>query len=490
MNEEFNSLIQNDTWSLEEAPVGVKPIPVKWIYKVKKDASGNFERFKARLVVKGYRQKEGIDYTEVFAPVSKFTTVRTLLAKAAAEDLELQQIDIKTAFLHGELEEEIFMEQPVGYEEGKPGMVCRLNKSLYGLKQAPRAWYTRLTKELKTFGFVPSVADPSLFTLDNKDSTVYLLIYVDDILIAGKDKSAVDYIKEELLTRFEGRDLGEVTSYLGLNVTRDRPNFEIKVSQKAMIDNIIKEFGMDEAKTRSIPLSPAIKLSKDEGELIDKKQFPYGTLIGKLMFLAVSTRPDIAYSVGTLARFISEPTSTHWQAAKGVVRYLAHTKDRGITFRGSQLELTGFCDADYAGDVDSRKSTSGYVFTLNGGAISWSSKRQPTVAASTTEAEYMSAAAAVKEGLWLRKLLASMNIAVPTVHIFCDNQSTIKLLKNPIFSARSKHIDVAHHFARERVQSKEVTFHYVSTIEMAADMLTKVLPISKHLACCGMIGVE
>jgi hypothetical protein len=489
MDEEYNSLIQNDTWDLVEPPAGVKPIPVKWIFKVKKDASGQFERFKARLVVKGFRQKEGIDYQEVFAPVSKFTTVRALLAKAAAEDLELQQIDIKTAFLHGELEEDIYMEQPVGYEEGKPGLVCKLNKSLYGLKQAPRAWYTRLTKELELIGFVPSAADPSLFTLDNKASTVYLLIYVDDILIAGKDKEAVDYIKGELLTRFEGRDLGEVTSYLGINLTRDRANKEIKVDQTAMINTIIKEFGMDEAKTRTIPLSPATKMTKDEGELIDKEQFPYGTLVGKLMFLAVSTRPDIAYSVGTLARFISEPTLTHWQAAKGVVRYLAHTKDRGITFRGSQLELTGFCDADYAGDVDTRKSTTGYVFTLNGGAISWNSKRQPTVAASTTEAEYMSAAAAVKEGLWLRKLLSSLDIPVATVHILCDNQSAIKLLKNPIFSARSKHIDVAHHFARERVQSKEVTFHYVPTTEMAADMLTKVLPISKHLACCGMIGV-
>jgi Reverse transcriptase (RNA-dependent DNA polymerase)/Integrase core domain len=489
MDEEYNSLIQNDTWSLEQPPAGVKPIPVKWVYKVKKDASGAFERFKARLVVKGFRQKEGIDYTDVFAPVSKFTTVRTLLAKAAAEDLELQQIDIKTAFLHGELEEEIFMEQPVGYEEGKPGMVCRLNKSLYGLKQAPRAWYTRLTKELETFGFVPSVADPSLFTLNHKYSTVYLLIYVDDIIIAGKDKSAVNYVKEELLTRFEGRDLGQVTSYLGLNISRDRVNKEIKISQEAMINDIIKDFGMDNAKTRNIPLSPAIKMSKDEGEPLDKEQFPYGTLIGKLMFLAVSTRPDIAYSVGTLARFISQPTLTHWQAAKGVVRYLTHTKDRGITFRGSQLELSGFCDADYAGDVDTRKSTSGYVFTLNGGAISWSSKRQPTVAASTTEAEYMSAAVAVKEGLWLHKLLSSLDITVATVHILCDNQSAIKLLKNPIFSARSKHIDVAHHFARERVQSKEVTFHYVPTTEMAADMLTKVLPLSKHLACCGMIGV-
>lgn len=489
LDDEYNSLLANNTWSLEIPPAGVNPIPVKWVFKVKKDASGYFERFKARLVVKGFRQQEGIDYNEVFAPVSKYTTVRTLLAKAAAEDLELHQIDIKTAFLHGELEEEIWMQQPPGYEEGPPGTACRLNKSLYGLKQAPRAWYTRLQKELESIGFVPSPADPSLFTLCNKTSNVYLLIYVDDILIAGKDEASVAFVKDTLLTRFEGRDLGAITSFLGINISRDRDNKEIKIDQSGMVASVIQQFGMEDAKTKSTPLSPAVKLSKHEGEELDKETYPYGTLVGKLMFLAVATRPDIAYSVGTLARFISSPNLTHWQAAKGVVRYLASTTNRGITFRGSDLTLTGYCDADYAGDTDTRKSTTGYVFTFNGGAISWTSKRQPTVAVSTTEAEYMSAASAVKEGLWLRKLFDSLDIKLPTVDITCDNQSAIKLLKNPIFSVRSKHIDVAHHFARERVQSKEVTFHYVSTTDMAADMFTKVLPVSKHEACCNMIGM-
>lgn len=489
MDEEYKSLLQNGTWSLEEPTLGVKPIPVKWVFKVKKDATGHFERFKARLVVKGFRQQEGIDYNEVFAPVSKYTTVRALLAKAAAEDLELHQIDIKTAFLHGELEETIYMQQPPGYEEGGPGIACKLNKSLYGLKQAPRAWYTKLQEELETIGFVASAADPSLFTLTNDDDSVYLLVYVDDILIAGKNISTVEKCKLELLNRFEGRDLGEITSFLGISITRDRQDKVIKIDQSGMIGSIIQQFGLEEAKTKTTPLGPSYKLSKNEGELLDKETFPYGTLIGKLMFLTVATRPDIAYSVGTLARFISAPTITHWQAAKGVVRYLAHTKDMGITFRGSNMTLTGYCDADYAGDVDTRKSTTGYVFISNAGAISWSSKRQPTVAASTTEAEYMAAAAATKEGLWLRKLFDSLDIPMAAIDINCDNQSAIKLLKNPIFSVRSKHIDVAHHFARERVQRKEVMFHYIPTAEMAADIMTKVLPLSKHEVCCDMMGM-
>jgi hypothetical protein len=488
MDDEYKSLLQNNTWTLEEPPAGVKPIPVKWVFKVKKDATGHFERFKARLVVKGFKQQEGIDYGEVFAPVSKYTTVRALIAKAAAEDLDLHQIDIKTAFLHGDLEETIYMQQPPGYEEGGYGTACKLNKSLYGLKQAPRAWYIKLQQELETLGFVPSPADPSLFTLTNKTDNIYLLVYVDDILIAGK-ASTVGYVKQELLKRFEGRDLGEITSFLGINITRERQDKVIKIDQSGMIDSIIQQFGLEEAKTKTTPLSPSIKLSKNEGEPLDKETFPYGTLVGKLMFLTVATRPDIAYSVGTLARFISNPNLTHWQAAKGVVRYLAYTKNRGITFRGSDLTLTGFCDADYAGDLDTRKSTTGYVFITNGGAISWNSKRQPTVAVSTTEAEYMAAASATKEGLWLRKLFYSLDIPFTTIDINCDNQSAIKLLKNPIFSVRSKHIDVAHHFARERVQRKEVMFHYIPTTEMAADIMTKVLPVSKHEVCCDMMGM-
>jgi transposase InsO family protein len=489
MDDEIKSLIENNTWTLEKPPAGVKPIPVKWVYKIKRDATGHFERFKARLVAKGFRQKEGIDYNEVFAPVSRYSTLRTLLSKAAAEDLELHQIDIKTAFLHGELEEDIWIEQPPGYEEGEPGIACKLIKSLYGLKQAPRAWYSRLCKELETYGFIASDADPSLFTLHNKMDTCYMLIYVDDILIASKSIDTVKSIKANLLKTFQGKDMGEVSSFLGINVERNRDNLELKISQTAMIDNIVKEYGMEEAKTKATPISTSIKLTKNEGDELDKQKFPYGTLVGKLMFLAVATRPDISFSVGALARFMANPTTTHWQAAKGVVRYLAATADKGIVFRGSKNTLSGFCDADYAGDIDTRRSTTGYLFLLNNGAISWSSKRQPTVAASTTEAEYMAAAAAVKEGLWLRKLLDSLDISLEVVHIACDNQSALKLLKNPIFSTRSKHIDVMHYFARERVLRKEVSFHYVPTRKMLADVMTKALPVEQHNELCTLFGV-
>lgn len=490
VDDEYKSLLENNTWTLEIPPAGVKPIPVKWVFKVKKDATGRFERFKARLVVKGFRQKEGVDYNEVFAPVSKYSTLRTLLAKVTAEDMELHQVDIKTAFLHGELEEEIYIEQPEGYAEGPPCTACKLNKSLYGLKQAPRAWFNRLNKELEDYGFKASDADPSLFTLHNKKTNIYLLVYVDDILIAGSDTTAVNAMKERLLKTFKGRDLGEITSFLGINISRDRGKKELKIDQKGMIKDIIKEFNMEDAKAKSTPMSTSLKLTKIEGEALDKEKYPYGTLVGKLMFLAVATRPDLAYTVGALTRFMASPTMVHWQVAKGVVRYLAKTPERGIAYRGSDTELKAYCDADYAGDIDTRRSTTGYVFMMNGGAISWNSKRQPTVAASTTEAEYMAAAAAVKEGLWMRKLLESLKIKVDKINILCDNQSAIKLLKNPIFSVRSKHIDVIHHFARERVLRGDVVFNYVHTKKMLADVMTKALPAEQHEELCVQMGVE
>lgn len=490
VDDEYKSLLENDTWSLETPPAGVKPIPVKWVFKLKKDATGRFERFKARLVVKGFRQKEGIDYNEVFAPVSKYSTLRTLLAKVTAEDMELHQVDIKTAFLHGELEEVIYIEQPEGYAEGPPGTACKLNKSLYGLKQAPRAWFNRLNKELEDYGFKASEADPSLFTLHNKTSNIYLLVYVDDILIAGSDAAAVSAMKDRLLKSFEGRDLGEITSFLGINISRDRDKKELKIDQKGMIKDIIERFGMEDAKMKATPMSTSLKLTKEEGEMLDKEKYPYGTLVGKIMFLAVATRPDLAFTVGALTRFMANPTIVHWQVAKGVVRYLAKTPERGITFRGSNTELRAYCDADYAGDIDTRRSTTGYVFVMNGGAISWNSKRQPTVAASTTEAEYMAAAAAVKEGLWMRKLLESLDIKVNKINILCDNQSAIKLLKNPIFSVRSKHIDVIHHFARERVLRGDVVFNYVHTKKMLADVMTKALPAEQHEELCAQMGVD
>jgi hypothetical protein len=417
--------------------------------------------------------------------VSKYSTVRTVLALAAAEDLEMHQLDIKTAFLYGELEEEVWIEQPPGYETGGPYQACHLRKSLYGLKQAPRVWHNKLSTALDTMGFKPSAADPALFT-KSETTAVYLLTYVDDILVITADTEALAEAKTQLLHIFEGRDLGPATFYLGMDIHRDRLARTISLGQSRLTADLLEKYGMAECKPLSVPLSPAAKLSKD-GEPLDTTAYGYSQLIGSLMYLSVCTRPDIAQAVGALARYMASPTAAHWQAAKGVLRYIAGTPGFGITFNG--LGLAAYCDADYAGDLDSRRSTTGYVFTLGGGAISWSSRLQPTVAASTTEAEYMAAAYAIKEGLWLRNLLSKIGVGTNSITIFADNQSAIKLLKNPVFSMRSKHIDVIYHFARERVMRKDIAFKYLPTTEMVADALTKPVPPNKLAYCRERMGV-
>ena len=485
MEEEYASLLANNTFTLERPPAGVTPIPVKWVFKAKRDAAGNIERYKARLVAKGFRQKEGIDYDQVFAPVSKYSTLRALLAVAATGDLEIHQLDIKTAFLNGKLDETIWIAQPTGYETGD-GKACRLHKAIYGLKQASRAWYITLKTALEAANFTQSAADPALF-IKTGTAPVYLLTYVDDILVITGDTSHLSAAKQDVLSAFEARDLGAARHFLGMDIRRDRGARTLFLGQSRLTNDLLSKYGMAEGKTLLTPLSIATKLSAS-GEPLDTGAADYAHLIGSLMYLSVCTRPDISQAVGALARYMSKPTTAHWTAAKGVLRYIAGTSKFGITF-GAGTGLEAYCDADYAGDIDTRRSTTGYVFTLNGGAISWSSRLQPTVAASTTEAEYMAAAYAIKEALWLRPLLSDLGLDPGPITINADSQSAIKLLKNPVFSMRSKHIDVIYHFARERVQRNDVSFQYISTDLMAADALTKTLSSTKFNFCRTAMGV-
>ena len=293
-----------------------------------------------------------------------------------------------------------------------------------------------------------------------------------------------------MMKTFDARDLGEASYFVGWEIERDRSMKTLKITQKRMTKDLVVKYGLEEGKTKATPLSVGIKLSKDEGEMLDTREHHYSELVGSLLYLSVCTRPDIAQAVGALARYMSKPTAQHWQAAKGVLRYLAGKADNGIVYGQNERMLVGYCDADYAGDLDTRRSTTGYVFLLNDGAISWSSRLQATVAVSTAEAEYMAAAQAVKEALWLRKLMMDLGKPLETVELHSDNQAALSLLKNPIASARSKHIDVIYHFARERVARKEVKFDYCRTDKMIADIMTMALGEKQFTACCKGMGLS
>ena len=369
-------------------------------------------------------------------------------------------------------------------------MVCHLRKSLYGLKQAPRAWNTRLRQELKGMGFTASDADPSLFTAQLKSGTAYILVYVDDMLLVAQTLTDIQSIKDRLTNIFKLTDLGEARYFLGWSLHRDRQANTLKVTQERLATELINRYGLKEGKTKGIPMPTSIRLEPaTEHNMLDKESYRYSELVGSLLYLSVCTRPDISQAVGVLSRYMANPSMEHWKAAKGVLRYIAGTLQTGILYGGGSKAMEGYCDSDYASDISSRRSTTGYVYILNGGAVSWNSKLQKTVAASTSEAEYMAASHAVKEALWLKLLLKNLGITARAMEIKCDSQGALNLLKNPSASVRTKHIDVMHHFARERVARKEVKFEYCSTEFMVADCLTKPLPITKFHFCCSGMGV-
>ncbi|KAJ9520116.1 hypothetical protein QJQ45_030042, partial [Haematococcus lacustris] len=561
MNAELASLHSNQTWSLEERPANARVLPTKWVLKVKRDAAGNVERYKARLVAKGYFQQSGVDVGDVYAPVSKHTTLRALLAKAAAENMEVHQLDFETAFLNGVLEEHevIYVQQPEGFREGSSNTVCRLHKALYGLRQAPRAWHARLCEELLAMNFKSSEADPALFTLHLPSGTVYLLVYVDDCLLCTQqgDTTGLAYVKQKLSSVFKLKDLGEARCFLGMQIVRDRAEGTILISQQKLIHELVtthstpisernrvfvikhrvegerhkgslQRFGAKAQwhlpsarssnhngnkqrqpgrRTRVKAYPPPSSLFPPPSSLLPP---PYHTAHHHLpdppLPLSLPLRNDqgTAWSKQCDGQLSSQSGSKEQQAPSPpsplpstplffpmpllpppphllLLTSFPHTPLLllSLTLTQAWRNMEGFTDADYAGDKDTARSTTGYLFTLNGGAISWSSRLQPTVAMSTAEAEYMAASSATKEALWLRKLMRDLQLEARCVKMSCDNQAALQLLHNPMATARAKHIDVHHHFVRERITRGEVAFSYCHTDSMLADIFTKPLAAVK-----------
>jgi hypothetical protein len=472
-----------------DLPKGRKAVKCRWVYKLKRDTHGNINRYKARLVAKGFTQKEGIDYHETFAPVAKMTTVRALLSLAAANDWEIHQMDVNTAFLYGDLAEEIYMEQPEGFENGTG--VCRLRKSLYGLKQAPKVWNGKLDSFLKRLGFQRSPEDHCLYW--HSERNVVILVYVDDILICTPNADELVALKQQFNAEFDMKDLGELQHFLGIAITRNRGKRTISLCQKAYIESVLEKTGMATCNPVSTPMETNKPLTAAEHEE-PASENAYRMAVGLVMYAMTCTRPDIAFAVTAVSRFSHAPKASHWQAVKRILRYLQGTKDYELTYgsiSNANDELIAYSDADFAGDLLGRKSTSGTLCLLHGGAISWKSKLQGTVAGSTVEAEYMALYQTTSEAIWLRRLLVGLGYqhGENAVTVYVDNQGAIKLAHNPEHHQRSKHFDIKYHFNREAISNGQTKLVYCPTANMVADTLTKALPKPKHREFSELMGL-
>ncbi|CAA7045319.1 unnamed protein product [Microthlaspi erraticum] len=406
-----------------------------------------------KSLVAGFTQREGIDYDEVFAPVVKHVSIRILMSAVVNQDLELEQMDVKTAFLHGDLDQELYMEQPEGFEVDKDkDQVCLLKKSLYGLKQSPRLWNKKFNQFIIGEKFVRSHQDSCVYVKKVESGYMYLLLYVDDILMAAKDIAEIVKLKSALSSEFEMKDMGPASRILGIDIRRDR----------------------EAVKTSYLKV-----LVTEDSECIDTEKYPYSSVVGSIMYAMIGTRPDIAYAIGLVSMFMSKPGMMHWEAVKWLLRYIKGSSDLEVVFtKNKNFNIQGYCDSDFAGDRDKRKSTSGYVFTVGGNTISWRSNLQPVVTLSTIEAEYIALTEAVKEAIWIKGLLKNMGFGEERAMVWCDSQSAICLSKNNVFHERTKHISYKYHFIREVIEEGEVEVSKVHTSVNPADILTKSVRVS------------
>lgn len=489
MKTELASIEKNNTWKLTQLPPGHKAIGLKWVFKLKRDASGKVMKHKARLVAKGYVQKKGIDFDDAFAPVARLETIRLLLAIAAKEGWLVYHLDVKSAFLNGELKEEVYVTQPTGFEvKGKEAMVYKLQRALYGLRQAPRAWNARLDKALKEIGFEKCAHEQAVYKVHKSNFIIILGVYVDDLIVTGSNEDKISEFKKRMRSIFEMSDLGKLTYYLGIEVNQTKDGIIMK--QEAYASKILEIAGMSTCNATQYPMEPKLQLTKDEnGKPIDPTM--YRKIIGSLRYL-IHTRPDLSYSVGMVSKFMQAPKESHYTAVKQILRYIKGTMGNGLKYHnGGSGELLGYSDSSYGTDIEDRRGTTGIAFYYSGNLVTWSSQKQRTVALSSCEAEFMAATSAACQGLWLRNLVSDvMGTKAQRVRLLVDNESAIALMKNPVFHGRSKHIDTKYHFIRECVERELIWVEHVSGNLQKADILTKALPRVKFGDMKKLIGVK
>ncbi|PNX83829.1 beta-galactosidase [Trifolium pratense] len=491
MNEEMNSLQKNETWDLVDCPKGKKPVGCRWVYTVKYKPDGEIERYKARLVAKGYTQAYGIDYTETFAPVAKINTVRVLLSLAANFDWPLQQFDVKNAFLHGELLEEVYMDLPPGCNKSErhAQKVCKLKKSLYGLKQSPRAWFGRFTKSMIAFGYVQSNSDHTLFLKKQQGKITALIIYVDDMVVTGNDPEERKALQEHLSREFEMKDLGFLKYFLGIEVSRSKKG--IFLSQRKYALDLLQETGMSACQPATSPMEEGLKLHNITDQVsCDKGR--YQRLVGKLMYLA-HTRPDLAYALSIVSQFMHNPCEQHMNAVMHILRYLKSAPGKGILFTKNEKheDIDVYTDADWAGALDDRRSTSGYFSFVGGNLVTWRSKKQNVVARSSAEAEFRGMALGLCEALWLKHLLEDLGYPQrQPIHLYCDNKAACDIAHNPVQHDRTKHVEVDRFFIKEKLDAKILELPKIRSEDQLADMLTKAVSSKVFLKYLHKLGMD
>ena len=475
MAEELDGLWDKGTFAEQSAPKGVVPVKTRFVFKIKRASDGSVERYKSRLVAKGFTQRSGVDFFETFSPVVGFDTMRTVLAASAAKGWNIKVLDFKQAYLNAPLREDIWLELP-------NGEVVKACKAVYGLRQSAMEWWKELRKSIVEAGWVSSAHDECLYYRRGGDGRIAVLTtYVDDLLLTGDDEAEIGRMVEHLLAKYEGRDLGVPEKLVGVNIKVTERG--ISLDRSMYTEGIVTE-GMGSTDVRKVytPLDPGIDLSarNDAEDELDVSRFPYARILGKLMFLAGMTRPDISCSVRELSRRTASPCMRHWRGLQHLLRYLAGTIDVGIHYRrndtnsrGDKSTLVGYSDADWGADLESRRSVTGYLLLVNGSPVGWKSKLQQSVSLSTLESEWTAMVAGIRHGLFLNGILIELGFPEARMPWFCDNRGAIQSASKVGFRGRTRHVDIALKCTREYIENGSVGISYVPSSDQLADVFTK-----------------
>ena len=488
MVEEIDTCHETKTWSVVPLPPGVKPIRSRWVHKVKLNADGTFQKFRSRVVAKGNEQKEGVDFLETYSPVVRTATVRIVLHLAVVERWEIRQLDVKNAFLHGDLTETVYMRQPPGFEDKEhPDYVCHLHKAIYGLKQAPRAWFDKFSSYLLEFGFTCNVKDPSLFVYQKGKDVIMLLLYVDDMVLTGNNKTLLQHLLDSLKKQFRMKDMGPLSYFLGIQAHFTPTG--LFLNQEKYGTDLLQAAGMLDCSPMPTPLPLQLDRVPHQDEVFSNPTY-FRSLAGKLQYLTL-TRPDIQFAVNLVCQKMHEPTVSDFHLLKRILRYLKGSIQMGLYLESdSDSQLRAYCDSDWAGCQDTRRSTGGFCTFLGSNLISWSAKRQDSVARSSTEAEYRTLSDTAAELEWISGMLKTLGINQRIVaEVYCDNLSAVHLTANPVLHRKSKHFATHYHFAREKVADGSLVVKHIAALHQLADVFTKSLPQQNYTRLRSKLGV-